>query len=357
MLRRLYALLLITAAWSVPGLLAASINAALFPAIIRREGLLLYYIVQLLPWWCWAVVTPAIVWTVRRHPVERGSIARSLPAHAFLLSTSLFLYVCASAFAGSLTRLPGEPTESLVRLLRGYLGSRIPLGLLLYAAVAAATTAVDERSERRRRELHTAHLEADLARANLQALQMQLQPHFLFNTLHAISMLAQENAPAASRMITQLGDLLRQTLSLADVPTVTLREELELLRRYLDIEQARFGDRLTVTEHVPQELLALSVPSFILQPIVENAIRHGVAPPVEGGRVTLGATRANGALRLEVADDGPGFGGKPQRDTALGLAATRERLRVLYGDRARLSCENVDDGGARVTIVFPAADD
>jgi len=196
---------------------------------------------------------------------------------------------------------------------------------------------------------------------------MQLQPHFLFNTLHSIAMLTDAEPAAAEHMAVKLAELLRATLRLQDVPEIALATEIALLRAYLEIEEARFGDRLVVTFAVPEDLLDAPVPSFILQPVVENAVRHGVAPRVETGRIWVGASREAGALVLTVEDDGAGFGAdwRAATDvatgtaadvaTGVGLRATRDRLALRYGTAGSLRCEARRGGasGARVAIRIP----
>jgi LytS/YehU family sensor histidine kinase len=183
---------------------------------------------------------------------------------------------------------------------------------------------------------------------------MQLQPHFLFNTLHSIAMLTDTEPAVAESMAVKLADLLRETLRLRDVPELALRDELELLHAYLEIEKARFGDRLAVTVAVPEDLLDVPVPSFLLQPVVENAVRHGVGQRTEGGRVCITAAREAGALVLTIEDDGPGFAGDPQAATGMGLSATRDRLALRYGASGSLCCEARSDGaGSRVAIRIP----
>ena len=228
-------------------------------------------------------------------------------------------------------------------------------GVAAYASIVAVITAIDERAARRRRELDTARLEADLAQAQLRALQMQLQPHFLFNTLHGIAMLTDTDPAAAETMAVKLAELLRATLRLRDVPEVALRTELELLRAYLEIEEIRFGDRLAVTFAVLEDLLDVRVPSFLLQPIVENAVRYGVAPRVETGHIHIGAAREGDSLVLTVEDDGSGFGADPFAIAGMGLSATRDRLALRYGAAGAIRCETRRAGerGARVAISIP----
>lgn len=199
--------------------------------------------------------------------------------------------------------------------------------------------------------------EALAHQARLDALRYQLNPHFLFNTLNAISTLVVDGRnDEASRMIARLGDLLRTTLERTDGDVVSLADELELVRRYLDIEQIRLGERLAVHIDVAEDAWAARVPSLILQPLVENAIRHGVAPREEGGRVTITATRMGGLLQLHVADDGPGLrarGTDARASSGIGLANTRERLKQLYGEAHRFDIGESDSGGLRVSIELP----
>jgi two-component system LytT family response regulator len=202
----------------------------------------------------------------------------------------------------------------------------------------AVLMAMDERAARRRRELDTVRLEADLAQAQLRALQMQLQPHFLFNTLHGIAMLTDTDPAGAESMAVKLAELLRATLSLRDVPEVPLRTELDLLRAYLAIEETRFGDRLVVTFVVPDDALDERVPSFLLQPIVENAVRHGVAPRVAAGHArALGAALwRRGLDSVRNAERGRAGGGRARDDShsarrAAGLMA-HDVLRVVVAD-------------------------
>ncbi len=369
--------------WSVPGLLTSAATLVLFPQSPSIGGdPQRFVIVNVAPWLVWTLLTPAIIAFAQRVPLERTHLARAAALHA---GAAVFCG-CAYVFAAAVTSLvvqrvspvvmklppnavvlgsgtgpaaaPGQtmrrPPEPLTEVFRGMISSRFPIGLIVYATVAGIGMAMHERVKRRDRDVHAVRLEADLARAELHALQMQLQPHFLFNTLHAISVLVDENPKGASRMIAQLGDLLRETLRLSGTLEVPLSRELDLLRQYLAIEQTRLGARLRVDIDAPAALHDISVPSFILQPLVENAVRHGVAPRVEPGRVTVRAERTGNRLRMTIADDGPGFGA--HRDTGIGLSATRDRLAVRYRDDASLTCATGPNGGALVTVDIPISD-
>jgi LytS/YehU family sensor histidine kinase len=204
--------------------------------------------------------------------------------------------------------------------------------------------------------VHASRLEAELARAQLQALRIQLQPHFLFNTLHAISSLMDEDIRAARRMIARLADLLRSTLDTTDQQEVTLLRELETLELYLDIERERFSDRLRVELEVHPDALEARVPNLVLQPLVENAIRHGIAPLQRGGRITVSAARAAGRLVLGVEDDGAGARDHEPQE-GVGLRNTRARLARLYPDEHELVIDHPSEGGFRIRIEIPFVTD
>lgn len=221
-------------------------------------------------------------------------------------------------------------------------------------AVIGICHALDYYRKFRERELRAAHLESSLARAQLHLLKMQLHPHFLFNTLNAISALIHRDVEAADRMVARLGDLLRLALEDFGLHEASLTRELEIVRAYLEIEQARLGPRLRLEWDIDPRATEALVPTFVLQPLIENAIRHAIAPRIDPGRIEVRARRDGEWLRLEVHDDGPGFSIQPRNGTGVGLANTRARLLHLYGATAqRMETENHARGGGIVKIVLP----
>jgi signal transduction histidine kinase len=207
----------------------------------------------------------------------------------------------------------------------------------------------------RDRDLHSAKLETLLARSRLQTLKSHLQPHFLFNTMHSISALMLTDVKAADKMMTRLSDLLRMSLETDEIQTTTLRHELEFLAGYLEIEKIRLEERLNVVVDVPPEILDTRVPHLTLQPLVENAVRHGVSRLSSGGTIWITARRDGRELELRVRDNGPGLveaAGVPVK-TGLGLRTTRERLMTLYGGEQSVDVHNSPGGGAEACVRIP----
>jgi two-component system LytT family sensor kinase len=226
--------------------------------------------------------------------------------------------------------------------------------LMTYLFVVGLAHALAYQRESESRALDAAHLETRLVEAQLQALQRQLHPHFLFNTLNTISGLMRSNIEAADQMIDRLGDLLRMTLHTSGTQEVALKRELDVLQKYLEIEQTRFGNRLQVTMRIDPDTLDAQVPNLLLQPLVENAVRHGIAPHVRPGSIAIQATRDASRLKIEIVDSGAGL--PPDRLIALnrgvGLDNTRARLEHLYPSAHRFAFSNLDDGFC-VTVVIP----
>ena len=224
--------------------------------------------------------------------------------------------------------------------------------VLFYWAMIGVGHALGYYSKFRERELRASQLETGLARAQLQLLKTQLHPHFLFNTLNAISALVHTDVEAADRMLARLGDLLRLALEDFGVQEAPLARELEIIRSYLEIEQARLGPRLGIGLDIDADTLDAWVPTFLLQPLVENSIRHGIAPRASPGRVEIRARRDHELLHLEVRDDGPGFPAQPAAG-GVGLSNTRARLFHLYGTAQRMETGNDPRGGCVVKVTLP----
>lgn len=240
----------------------------------------------------------------------------------------------------------------------GYAGFRAGLDIFIYWAALSVCHAVAFFRYSEQRERRTLELEARLSQAQLQALRMQLNPHFLFNTLNAISTLVHTNPNVADEMITDLSELLRISLDSSDEQEIPLCREVEYLRCYLDIEKTRFGDRLRIEQNVPLELQNAYVPTFILQPLVENAIRHGIEPQREPGLITISAQKEGNTLLLTVTDNGRGIDeealtkGRGGRG-GIGLANTRGRLQQLYGPAQSFQIGKTNGRGCRAALRIP----
>lgn len=299
-------------------------------------------------WFMLALLVPAVLWVSERVRVNRTTWPVALPLQA--LAGALFVFVHIGASAWLISVLRQDPEHSFRAAFKSIFAGYAVMGLFTYASIVAAQHAFRAQAEAYARESASRELQASLTRAKLQALRSQLDPHFLFNALNAISVMAlQGERESVAKLVAGLGEVLRMSLDEGAAQEVTLAAELELLERYLEIERVRFGDRLELVQQVPSELRAARVPSLILQPLVENAIRYGVAKRRGPGRVMVEVTRAGDRLRLEVRDSGAGFP-EPMTREGIGLANTRARLEQLYGDDQRMELGSAREGGARVTI-------
>jgi two-component system LytT family sensor kinase len=289
-------------------------------------------------WWLWALLTPLVAFLARRFPLYGPRKWRHAGFHAA---------------AGVVLGLAKTLADRVVfAMLTGFwpylLVSTLALQVFVYAAMVAAAHGLEYYRRSRERD----HLEARLADARLQLLNMQLQPHFLFNTLNTIAELVHEDPESADRMIAKLSELLRRTLHLGGSQEITLEAELELLSLYVDLQKARFGDRLKTSLTIDPAARQARVPMLLLQPIVENAIRHGLAAHVDAGRVDIEARRIGGDLAIDVTDDGPGLPDLDVRE-GIGLGNTRARLGALYRGSSSLELMNVPQRGARVAVRIP----
>jgi signal transduction histidine kinase len=305
-------------------------------------------------WYYWALVAPFAVYLARRFPIvgPRRGWHTVLHVAVGIVVAVLELVV----FTGSYRAIEGPlgfPTYGAFLFFTSSMWFHYQF--FVYWVIVLGVHAHEYYGRYRERQLQSARLETELVRAQLHALRSQLQPHFLFNSLHTIAMLMREQrVDDATDMIARLGELLRRALDGDGVQEVRLEDELQMARDYLAIEQVRFGDRLHVRFDVQGDVRDALVPAMVLQPLVENAVRHGVSRRSSAGSIDVHAGIEGGRLRLRVRDDGPGFGGDPREDSPhLGLANTRRRLQHLYGDRQQLEVADVDGGGAAVTVLIP----
>lgn len=299
-------------------------------------------------WYVFAVLSIPVIWLARRFDFESGNRRWSLAVH---LPCSLVFSLAYMILRALIGRWQSE--ASFTEALQPLLVKTWHFNLLIYWVIVAVSQAFDYYRKYRERELRAAELETQLAEARLEALQMQLNPHFLFNTLHSISALMHRDVELADGMITRLSDLLRAALDNSETQEVTLRQELEFLRRYLEIEQTRFGSRLTVNMEVAPDTLEAQVPNLILQPLVENAIRHGIEPHAKPGRIDLRVQREAGKLRMELRDNGGGRRKDGPDREGVGLSNTRARLRTLYGDDHGFELGDAPGGGMLVRLALP----
>lgn len=300
----------------------------------------------------WLALTPLAIWLSRSFRIEGGQRFKTLTIH--FLASIVFLFAHILLF--TVISIPFGWYSQLTPFLNRYfllILNFTPSNVMFYWGIIVIEHALDYYRKLQDRELKASQLEAQLAQSQLQVLKMQLHPHFLFNTLNAISALIRESPDEADEMVSRLGDLLRMTLETAGLQEVPFKKELEFLNHYLDIEQTRFQERLKVEMAIEPETLDGLVPSMILQPLVENSVKHGVAPRPEGGCIKIKAWRDNALLRLEVEDDGPGLSDDSPLKERVGLTNTRARVRNLYGDQHALRMRNAANGGLVVSLSIP----
>jgi signal transduction histidine kinase len=307
-------------------------------------------------WLLWLVLAPPVIWLARRFPIGPTPWLRNVAVH--LVAGAIVALVDVAAFTW-IYRATGVAYYEEPTFWQGYaraLSLWLHWGLLVYWLIVAGVHALAYYHTSRQRAMQAVRLQSQLTQARLRALRMQLHPHFLFNTLNTIATYVREQRrDAAVDLIADLADLLRASLDEGAAQEVPLHREISFIRRYLEIEERRFGNRLEVRFRVPDALLDAHVPTMILQPLVENAVRHGVGDRVRDGVIRILAERQTGTLVLQVQDNGPGFPTVPFVPTGshVGLRNTSERLERLYGDDGRLEVRNHPDGGAVVMVSVP----
>jgi len=363
-MRRLRPWMIVSAAWIVPAVFAV-INRL---AQARLQGWEPATSRELLfefgDWLMYAALTPGVFAVSRHWPLTRPHLVRRIVLH--LLFALLFCVAWATCgqllrillmaiFAPRLLQNPqGQFWSQLGLEWLSWIFITLPFGVAVYLCMVGIEHATRYFIEAREREVQVARLSEQLSSARFAALQAQLNPHFLFNTLNTIAVLVRDNERASAvRIVEHLSELLRSTLSRQRANEVSLGEELELVRQYVAIEQARFSDRLRPEFRIPEALLSTAVPSFALQHLVENAIRHGIARHTDAGLLIVAAERKGEFLQLTVSDDGPGIDPQLAPPVGHGIENTRERLRALYGAGASLEVAPRSEGGTIATLRVP----
>lgn len=297
-------------------------------------------------------LTVALYWICERFPFTKGRRLTSLAAHLvslcgfILFYTTTWLLLLAPASA-----LQQGMLQAGARVTRANLFEQF----WMYSSIAGVLFAFQYYRQYRKRELQEAELRRQVAEYELHILKLQLHPHFLFNTLNSISTLMTSDVATARQMLVRLSDLLRLALSHSSSREISLKEELDFVDAYLELQRIRFGDRLQVVMEIAPEALDAKVPNMILQPLVENAVRHGISELRSGGVVGVHAQRSNGTLHISVVNDGPqsSRNGSRSKGTGLGLTNTRSRLLQLYGDTYRLQLNPRAAGGMEVELAIP----
>ena len=345
----------IIAIWCAGGLFDAC-QTVLFMSAIGRRHTALTFGTELLSWLPWMLATPFVIKLAERRPLFRNG---SLSAAALHLASFAIISLVAETWFSLLQMLfnpwdyPRPPnfedawrTSFLPQLLTF---------VIVYGLILGFTFAIDARERMARQVMETARLSGELSRAQLSALRQQIEPHFMFNTLHSITGLVRDHQnDAAVSMIVGLSEFLRRALQDSHRSQVSLEEEVEYLQRYLDLQKVRFGERLQVTLDIPAELRLARVPRLLLQPLVENAIKHGIAKRAAGGIVQVAGTRLNGKLCLRIYNDGPDFTVvEAATGAGVGISNLRTRLQILHGNESEFKLNHLEKGAVEVVVTLP----
>lgn len=300
------------------------------------------------------VLLPFVLWFFRRFPLQWGSLLRLLPLYVFAnllfaLSHTTLMTVGRDLLYPLFGLGNYDPGSYLYRSLM-----ELHKQLLIFWFIFAVLRFFQNYEEQKKREIKTAELERKLSKARLDLLRLQLNPHFLFNTLNLISSFMYEDVQKADRMISNLSELLRASLSLSQVQEVKLHKEIELLRLFMEIMRARFEERLKVEIEIENTALQALFPTLLLQPLVENSIKHGLDGAQGTLQVTVSGEIVGDRLAIRVDDNGPGIDSiQGAQEAGIGLSSSRERLQELYGSAASFSIQNIPSGGARVELLVP----
>jgi two-component system LytT family sensor kinase len=346
----------ISAIWCAGALFDASQTLLTMHAVGVGKAWLRPFLIVFVSWLPWALATPFVIELTRRWPIARGEIFKAMSLHVAAFAA---ISVTAEAWSALLRVIfdpwHRRPPPTFVNTWSDLLVEQLMMFVIVYALILTVTYGMDSREKMARQMTETARLSEELSRAQLAVLRGQMDPHFMFNTLNSIaSLVYDQRADAAVGMIVGLSEFLRRASEDSHRAQVTLREEVEYLQRYIDIQKVRFGDHLRVSVDIPDELLATKVPNLLLQPIVENAIKHGVSKRRTGGEIRVAGMCRDGALRLTVYNDGPWT----QEDLAvvphgIGLGNLRTRLQILHGDRSELLLQPAEAGGVEAIVTLP----
>jgi two-component system LytT family sensor kinase len=345
----------IAALWCAGALFDAS-QTVIFMHAIGKQHAWLIFGAELLSWLPWVLATPIVISFAERHPLFRGTSIRTTAVH---LTAFVIISLVAEAWFSVLQMLFNpwgyQQQPTFADAWRTSFLFQILTFLIVYALILTVIYAMDARERMARQMMETARLSGELSRSQLAALRQQIEPHFMFNTLHSITGLVRDNkTDAAVSMIVGLSEFLRRALEDSHRSQVTLEEEVEYLQRYLDIQKVRFGERLQAKVDIPAELLAVQVPNLLLQPLVENAIKHGIAKRAAGGTVRVSGEHLNGKLCLSVYNDGPDLPTEGRATRAgVGISNLRARLEILHGNESELKLNYTDTGAVEVVVTLP----
>jgi len=306
-------------------------------------------------WYVWAVLSLPIARLARRFPPDPSSPWRTAGIHLSAALAFSLLYVVLRSLVGEAHSWVLGEEATFADVFRPLFVRTFPFNLLIYGVIVSVSHALDYYRRYHERTVQALELEKHLTEARLQSLLRQLKPHFLFNALNGVASLMYSDVAAAERMLIRLSELLRHTMAQSGAPLAPLRAEIAFLDCYLEIERIRHRDRLEVRREFDPATLEAAVPSMILQPLVENAIRHGIEPQLRPGRILLRSARDGDNLVLTVSDNGAGLPPGGLKREGIGLANTRARLAQLYGDRQRFELANQPEGGLCVRLTFPFA--
>jgi len=342
--------------WCAYGLFAASQAVLTARAEGKHHPLPPLFATEFASWLPWALATPLVVGLARRYPLNHGVNARAIGVHlSAFVALSIVTEVLSASLQVAFNPWGNRNWPTFAETFSTTLIFQVLLFFVVYALILTVTYLIDARERIARQTTEAAQLNDELSRAQLAALRGQMEPHFMYNTLNSIAGLVRdERGNEAIGMIVGLSEFLRRASEDSHRSQVTLVEEVEYLQRYLDIQKLRFGDRLQVRVDVPSELLRAQVPSLLLQPLVENTIKHGIAKRIAGGTVRIVATRQNDALLLTIHNDGPVLPADWQpTQIGVGIGNLRTRLQILHGEKSGLQLRPASGGGVEVIVNLP----